>query len=122
MTAWGWADSARARSTAGLESAPRVRPLPASVAVAVAVEEALARAPVRAASAAAAEAVVVEAAASVVAVAGAAAEWARTPMDGDREDAADAVRSTDNSPASATVGALRLRCPGRCRSRCATRH
>src|ERR1019366_2377200 len=111
MTAWGWADSARARSTAGLGSAPQLRPMPASGAVAAAGGEALARAPVRAASAAAEEA-----AASVVAAAVAgAADWARTPMDGDREDAAVAVRTTDNSPASATVGALRLRCPGRCR-------
>src|ERR1019366_77045 len=108
MTAWGWADSGRARSTAGLESAPRLRPMPASVAAAA---EALARARVRAASAAAAEVSVVVAA---VAVAGVAADWARTLMDEDRADAAVAVRTTDNSPASATGGALRLRCPGRC--------
>src|ERR1035438_1189409 len=113
MTAWDWADSGRARSTAALESAPRLRPMPASVAVAV---EALARAPVRVAAEAAVS--VVAAAASVVA-AGAAAGSARTLMDGDREDAADAVRTTDNSPASATGGALRHRCPGRCRLRCA---
>src|ERR1019366_6090615 len=45
MTAWGWADSGRARSTAGLESAPRLHPMPASGGVAAAAGGALARAP-----------------------------------------------------------------------------
>src|ERR1035438_3084294 len=56
MTAWGWADSGRARSTAGLESAPRLHPMPASGVGAVAAGGALGRAPVRPASVAAVEA------------------------------------------------------------------
>src|ERR1039458_2940940 len=101
MTAWGWADSGRARSTAGLESSDLLRPMPASVAAAA---EALARARVRAASAAAAEVSVVVAA---VAVAGVAANWARTLMAADRAAAAVAVGATANLPASANARALR---------------
>src|ERR1019366_145044 len=111
MTAWGWAGSAPAPSTADLESAPRLPPMAAAVAGAAEVEV-LALAPVRPASAEA-EVVVAE----EVAAAGVAVDWAKTPVDADR---ADAVHSTDNSPASETGGARRLRCPARYRSRRAT--
>src|ERR1017187_595521 len=115
MTAWGWAGSAPAPSTADLESAPRLPPMAAAVAGAAEVEV-LALAPVRPASA---EEEVAEEVAAVVA-AGVAVDWAKTPVDADRADAADAVHSTDNSPASETGGARRLRCPARYRSRRAT--
>src|ERR1019366_2687910 len=108
MTAWGWAGSAPAPSTADLESAPRLPPMAAAVAGAAG-EEVLALAPVRPASAGA-----------VGAAAGVAVDWAKTPVDADAADAADAVHSTDNSPASETGGARRLRCPARYRSRRAT--
>src|ERR1035438_1227298 len=114
MTAWGWAGSAPAPSTADLESAPRLPPMAAAVAGA-AEEEVLALAPVRPASAE--EEVVV---AEEVAAAGVAVDWAKTPVDADGGDAADAVHSTDNSPVSETGGARRLRCPARYRSRRAT--
>src|ERR1019366_8164277 len=110
MTAWGWAGSAPAPSTADLESAPRLPPMAAAVAGA-AEEEVLALAPVRPASAEE-EVVVAEEVAAVVAAAGAAGDWAKTPV--------DAVHSTRNSPASETGGARRLRCPARYRSRRAT--
>src|ERR1019366_5999073 len=122
MTAWGWAGSAPAPSTADLESAPRLPPMAAAVAGAAEVEV-LALAPGRPASAAGAageEVVVVAEEAAVVAAAGVAVDWAKTPVDADRADAADAVHSTDNSPASETGGAQRLRCPARYRSRRAT--
>src|ERR1022692_1849851 len=121
MTAWGWAASAPAPSTADLESAPRLPPMAVAVAGA-AEEEVLALAPVRPASAAAGEVVVVvaEEVAAVVAAAGAAVDWAKTRVGGDAADAADAVHSTDNSPVSETGGALRLRCPDRYRARRAT--
>src|ERR1035441_9885851 len=115
MTAWGWAGSAPAPSTADLESAPRLPPMAAAVAGAEEVEV-LALAPVRPASAAAEEGVV----AAVGAEAGVAVDWAKTPVDADAADAADAVHSTDNSPVSETGGARRLRCPARYRSRRAT--
>src|ERR1017187_4660844 len=121
MTAWGWAGSAPAPSTADLESAPRLPPMAAAVAGAAEVEV-LALAPVRPASAEE-EVVVAEEVAAVVAAAGVAVDWAKTPVDADRADAADAadaVHSTDNSPASETGGARRLRCPARYRSRRAT--
>src|ERR1039457_3491556 len=114
MTAWGWAGSAPAPSTADLESAPRLPPMAAAVAGAAEVEV-LALAPVRPASAEE-EVVVAEEVAAVVAAAGVAVDWAKTPVDADRADAADAVHSTDNSPASETGGARRLRCPARYRS------
>src|ERR1017187_3789376 len=119
MTAWGWAGSAPAPSTADLESAPRLPPMAAAGAGAAEVEV-LALAPVRPASAE--EEVVVAEEVAVVA-AGVAVDWAKTPVDADRADAAhaaDAVHSTDNSPASETGGARRLRCPARYRSRRAT--
>src|ERR1035441_6364933 len=109
MTAWGWAGSAPAPSTADLESAPRLPPMAAAVAGAAEVEV-LALAPVRPASA---EEEVAEEVAAVVA-AGVAVDWAKTPVDADR---ADAVHSTDNSPVSETGGARRLRCLARYRSR-----
>src|ERR1035441_7581701 len=118
MTAWGWAGSAPAPSTADLESAPRLPPMAAAVAGA-AEGEGLALAPVRPASAEE-EVVVAEEVAAVVAAAGVAVDWAKTPVDADRADAADAVHSTDNSPVSETGGARRLRCPARYRSRRAT--
>src|ERR1017187_114585 len=124
MTAWGWAGSAPAPSTADLESAPRLPPMAAAVAGAAEVEV-LALAPVRPASAEE-EVVVAEEAAAGVAAAGGAVDGAKTPVDADRGDAAgagggaDAVHSTDNSPASETGGARRLRCPARYRSRRAT--
>src|ERR1039458_5724118 len=118
MTAWGWAGSAPAPSTADLESAPRLPPMAAAVAGAAEVEV-LALAPVRPASAEE-EVVVAEEVAAVVAAAGVAVDWAKTPVDADRADAAAAVHSTDNSPASETGGARRLRCPARYRSRRAT--
>src|ERR1035437_9108983 len=121
MTAWGWAGSAPAPSTADLESAPRLPPMAAAVAGA-AEEEVLALAPVRPASAAegGGEVVVAEEVAAVVAAAGVAVDWAKTPVDADAADAADAVHSADNSPVSETGGARRLRCPARYRPRRAT--
>src|ERR1035441_9606080 len=121
MTAWGWAGSAPAPSTADLESAPRLPPMAAAVAGAAEVEV-LALAPVRPASAEE-EGVVAGEVAAGGAAAGVAVDWAKPPVDADRADAAaaaDAVHSTDNSPASETGGARRLRCPARYRSRRAT--
>ena len=93
--------------------APRRRPMAADGAARVEVSG-LARVPAVVVAAASAE-VVAAAVVASEAQAAAAVDWDRTPTEEDRPDAADAVRTMDSSPASATGGAPPLPCRGRWR-------